>query len=194
MKKIFLVMISCFYVVGLAQASSWKIDPDHSAARFTIKHMMISNVHGSFSEVNGAAVFDENDPRNFLLSITIGVNSIDTGVTKRDDHLRSADFFEAARYPVMHFVSKQLAPAEAGSFLLTGELTIHGVTKEVQVKLTGPTPAVKDPWGNFRKGALLTGEINRQEFGIVYNQVLDNGGLLIGDVANVSVELEFIKE
>lgn len=195
MKKIFLLLLLGFlFSAGFAQAASWKIDPDHSAARFTIKHMTVSNVHGSFGDVTGEAVFDTEDLKKFALDITVGIDSIDTGVQKRDDHLRSADFFEVARYPVMHFVATKVVNAGEESYLVTGNLTMHGITKEVSVTLNGPTPEVKDPWGNIRKGAEITTQLNRKDFGLVYNKVLDNGGLLIGDIANVSVELEFIKK
>jgi len=194
MKKIIVVAISAvFALVTGASATTWTIDTDHSAANFSIQHMAISKVKGTFSKVSGKIEFHESGPNPFSLEITIDPVSIDTGVTKRDEHLRSPDFFDVQQYPNINFTSQKVVPSADGTYQVEGKLTMHGVSKDVTVALEGLATEVKDPWGNTRKGAQITGGINRKDFGIVYNAVLESGNLLIGEKAEVSVDLEFIK-
>lgn len=194
MKKIIVMAISAvFALVTWASATTWTIDSDHSAANFSIQHMAISKVKGTFSKVSGKIEFHESGPNPFSLEITIDPVSIDTGVTKRDEHLRSPDFFDVQQYPNINFTSQKVVPSADGTYQVEGKLTMHGVSKDVTVALEGLATEVKDPWGNTRKGAQITGGINRKDFGIVYNAVLESGNLLIGEKAEVSVDLEFIK-
>lgn len=195
MKKITVVTISIvFAMVSWASASSWKIDTDHSAANFSIQHMAISKVKGSFGKIDGKLEFHESGPNPFSLELAIDPVSVDTGVAKRDDHLRSADFFDVKQYPAIKFVSEKVASTGEGAYQVEGTLAMHGMSKKITVLLEGLGVEEKDPWGNVRRGAQITGGINRKDFGIVYNAVLESGNLLIGEVVNVNVDLEFIKK
>lgn len=194
MKQIIVAAISMVFALATgASATVWKIDTDHSSANFAIQHMAISKVKGSFDKISGQVEFHESGPNPFSLEITIDPVSIDTGVTKRDEHLKSADFFDVKQYPSISFISENVTPTKNGKFLVEGTLTMHGVKKSIKVELEGLDREEKDPWGNIRKGAQITGGINRKDFGIVYNAVLESGNLLIGDMADIHVDLEFIK-
>ena len=138
--------------------------------------------------------FHESASNPFSLKIKIDPASVDTGVTKRDDHLRSVDVFDIKQYQSINFISKKVVPTENGKYQVEGTLTMHGVSKDISIDLEGLGIEVKDPWGNLRKGAQGTADINRKDFGIVYNSVLESGNLLIGETADVSVDLQFIKK
>lgn len=195
MKKLLILTMSAFLTMATgAFGATWSIDTDHSAANFSIKHMAIAKVKGGFAAVTGGLAFNEDGTTPSTLEITIDPASIDTGVTKRDNHLKSADFFDVEKYPTIHFVSTEIRPAGDNNYELTGTLTMHGVSNSVTVNLEGLGGEVKDPWGNIRKGAQITGKINRKDFGIVYNAVLEGGNLLIGEKADISVDLEFIRQ
>jgi len=191
-----LLVFSLCACLGAAPASadSWRVDPDHSAAHFAVRHLGISEVRGFFSDIVGTAVFGE--PGNLLqsLELTIGADSIETGIKKRDNHLRSHDFFDAYTFPAITFHSKKITASTPGKLQLTGDLTMHGVTREITVDLAGPTPPLQDPWGNTRRGARLTARLNRTNFGLTYNTVLEGGRLLVGEVVEVGVDLEFIRQ
>lgn len=194
MKKIiFTVVTLLFAMISHASAAGWNIDTDHSAANFSIQHMAISKVKGTFDQVSGKLEFHESGPNPFSLEILIDPQSVDTGVEKRDAHLRSEDFFDVKKYPAINFTSKKVVPTGTGTYEVEGELTMHGVSKIITIGLEGLEQQVKDPWGNVRKGAQITADINRKDFGIVYNAVLESGNLLIGETAQVSVDLEFIR-
>lgn len=177
-----------------ANADSWRVDPDHSAAHFAVPHMGIVEVRGFFSDIAGTAVFGAADNLLQSLELNIAADSIETGVKKRDNHLRSHDFFDAYTFPTLTFKSKKIIPAGPGKLQLIGDLTMHGVTREVTVKLAGPTPSLQDPWGNSRRGARLTAQLNRTDFGLTYNAMLEGGRPLIGETVEVSVDLEFIRQ
>ncbi|SHO49489.1 YceI family protein [Desulfopila aestuarii] len=195
MKKLIVLAASIVMAfVTEASASTWTIDTDHSTANFSIQHMAISKVKGDFENVSGKIEFLESGPNPFSLEIAIDPETIDTGVEKRDAHLKSADFFDVKTYPSIKFISTKVIPAGKGNFQVEGTLTMHGVSKDITVALEGLSSEQKDPWGNVRKGAQITGEINRKDFGIVYNAVLESGNLLIGEKADISVDLEFIKK
>lgn len=195
MKKITLAAITIlFAMASFASASNWKVDTDHSSANFSIKHMAISKVKGSFDKISGTLELHESGPNPFTLELTIDPASIDTGVSKRDDHLKSADFFDVNTYPTMSFVSEKVVATGNGNYQVEGALTMHGVIKKITVSVEGLSGEVKDPWGNTRKGGQVTGIINRKDFGLEYNAVLESGSLLIGEIADVSVDLEFIKK
>ncbi len=175
-----------------ASAREWLIDIDHSAAHFTIRHMTIAMVRGHFAELTGTAVFDEQSGKMTDMQIIIGVESVDTGVAKRDEHLRSADFFEVDKYPVMIFIAKKIEPGEKDPCKIVGDLTIKGITKEVVADLHGPTETIKDPWGNLRKGGQITATIDRTDFGITYNNTLPNGGVTIGNTVEIVTDFEIV--
>lgn len=176
-----------------AVASSWKIDPDHSNVGFKVRHLMVSNVKGSFEKHNGVVEIDDKDITRSKVNVTIDTASVNTNVAKRDEHLRSADFFDAAKYPTMNFTSKKVSKAGNGKLKVTGDLTLHGVTREVVLKVEGPAKESKDPWGNLRTGAVASTKINRKDFGLLYNSVLETGGVAIGDEVEINLEIELIK-
>ena len=195
MKKIIVAAISIVLVMATgAFASSWKIDTDHSSANFSIQHMAISKVKGTFDNVSGTIEFHESGPNPFSLEINIDPVTINTGVPKRDAHLKSPDFFDVKQYPNINFVSEKIVATANGNYEVEGLLTMHGVSRSIKIELNGLIQEVKDPWGNVRKGAQITGDVNRKDFGIVYNAILESGNLLIGETANVNVDLEFIKD
>jgi|SRR5271165_1062022 len=173
--------------------ATYQIDPAHSSAHFTVRHMMISNVRGSFSKVTGSVVYDPDSPAATTVEADIDVNSINTGEPARDAHLKSADFLDVEKYPTMVFKSKKVEAAGDGEWKVTGDLTIHGVTKETVLKVDGPTPENKDPYGNVRIGASASTKLRRGEFGLKWNAVLETGGLLVGDELKIELDLSLIK-
>ena len=177
-----------------AFASTWNIDPDHSNVGFKVRHLMVSNVKGSFDKHTGIVEINDKDITKSKVEVSIDTNSINTNVKKRDDHLRSADFFDVAKYPTMTFVSKKVAKSGKDKLKVTGDLTLHGVTKEVVLDVEGPSKESKDPWGNFRKGATATTKINRKDFGLVWNAALETGGVAVGDEITITLEIEMIKK
>jgi len=172
--------------------STYTIDPSHSSASFSIKHMMIAKVHGGFEKISGKLVFDKANPAKSAVDVTIDANSIDTREDARDKHLRSPDFFDVEKYPTITFKSTRVE-GELGSLRVIGELTIHGVTKSVTLEVEGPTDEIKDPWGNVKVGASATTKIKRKDFGLTWNAALEAGGLLVGDDVNISLEIQFVK-
>jgi polyisoprenoid-binding protein YceI len=179
---------------SLACAATYAIDPDHSSIQFKVKHLMVSNVKGSFGKINGTVDIDDKDVTKSKTSVTIDTASIDTGVAKRDEHLRSADFFEVDKFPTMSFVSKKVLQGGKGHLMVTGDLTIRGVTKSVILDVEGPTAEIKDPWGGIRRGATATTKINRKDFGLTWNKALETGGVVVGDEVNILLEVELIKK
>lgn len=177
-----------------ASASTWSIDPDHSTVGFKVKHMMVSNVYGKFEKHAGVIELDDKDITKSKVQVTIDTNSVNTNVQKRDEHLRSADFFDVAKHPTMTFVSKKVAKAGKDRLKVTGDLTLHGVTKQVVLDVEGPTKESKDPWGNIRKGVTATTKINRKDFGLVWNGVLETGGVAVGDEVTITLEIEAIRK
>ncbi len=172
---------------------TWEIDPAHSNAQFSVRHMMISNVKGEFSKVGGQVRFDPTQPENFSAEASIDVSTINTREHDRDNHLKSPDFFHVEEYPTITFKSKRAEKSSDG-LKLTGDLTIHGVTREVTLDVEGPTPPTKDPWGNTRVGASATTKINRKDFGLTWNQALETGGILVGDEIKITVDVELIAQ
>lgn len=172
-----------------AAAQAWKVDPDHSAAHFSIRHMMIAQVRGMFPAVSGTIEFDKDKPAAF--DIAIDVNSIDTGVDARDTHLKSGDFFDAERHPSMAFKSTRVESGENG-LSVAGILTIKGVSRDVDLTVTGLDDPRVDPWGNTRRGATALFSIDRRDFGMDWNAPLDGGGFMIGDTVHIAVDLEAI--
>ncbi len=176
-----------------ASASTWNIDPEHSNIQFKVSHLGLVDVKGTFNKYQGTVNLDEKNLAKSSVNLTIDTASIATGVEKRDEHLRSPDFFDVAKYPSITFVSKKVTAPGKGKLKVTGDLTIYGVTKEVVLDVTGPTKELKDPWGNIRRGVSATTTINRTDFGLTYNKILDNGILVIGNKVTISLEVELIK-
>jgi polyisoprenoid-binding protein YceI len=167
-----------------AQASTWQIDPNHSSAQFSVKHLGVSTVRGAFMKVSGSAKYDPSDPSKDTLEATIDASSVDTRVTMRDNDLRSPNFLDVEKFPTITFHSKQAKAAGAGKLQITGDLTIHGVTKEVVLDVDGPSAPIKDPWGNMRIGASASTKINRHDFGV-------NGAPgAVGDELTITIDAE----
>jgi len=175
-----------------AFAQSYTIDGAHSKAQFSVRHMMVSNVRGEFTRMKGAIEYDEKNPAALRIDATIEVASINTGEPKRDEHLKSPDFFDAAKYPTITFRSKS-ARKTAGGLSVTGDLTMHGVTKEVVLQVEGPSPEVRDPWGNLRRGATATTKINRKDFGLTWNAALETGGVMVGEEVTITIDVEAMR-
>lgn len=195
MKKLLVVMTTVIALAAplLAQAATWNIDPDHSNVGFKVRHLMVSNVKGNFEKFTGTVDINEKDITKSKIDVSIDTASINTNVQKRDEHLRSADFFEVTKYPAMTFVSKKVAKAGKGKLKVTGDLTLHGITKEVVLDVEGPAKESKDPWGNMRSGAVASTKINRKDFGLTWNKALETGGVVVGEEVTINLEVEMIK-
>ena len=177
----------------LAQTSNWNIDPNHSTAQFTVRHMAISNVTGNFTKVTGTVVLNEKDITQSQVSATIDASSVDTRVAPRDADLRSPNFFDIQKYPTIEFKSKRVAN-NGGKLQMIGDLTMHGTTREVTLDLDGPTPEITDSWGNGRRGFSATTTINRKDFGLVWNNMLKTGEAVVGDNVKIQIDVEMVKK
>lgn len=175
-------------------ATIWRLDPAHSSAEFKVKHMMISNVKGSFSGLSGDLTLHEPDHSLTRIDASIDIATVSTGDAQRDGHLKSADFFDAEKFPAMSFKSTKVLPLGPGEFAVTGDLTIHGVTKGVTFQVEGVGRPAKDPWGNSRIGLSATLKINRRDFGLGWNAALEAGGFLVGEEVSISLEVQFIQQ
>jgi len=171
-----------------AATSTWQIDPAHSSAQFAVKHLMISTVRGAFTSVKGSLQFDDKDITKSTVDVTIDVNSVDTRVPDRDKDLKSDHFFDADHFPTITFKSKRVEQVAPGKLKVTGDLTIHGITKEVVLDVDGPTAPVKDPWGNQRIGVSANSKVTRQDFGITY------GPGMIGDEISITIDAELTQK
>jgi polyisoprenoid-binding protein YceI len=180
-------------ITAHAQTSTWKIDAAHSEADFTVKHMGISNVHGRFGGVNGTLTLDEKDLSKSSVNATIDTTTVDTGTPQRDTHLKSADFFDVTKYPTMTFVSKKLTE-EGGQKKLTGDLTLHGVTKSVTLDLEGPSKEQAGMRGEVRRAFSATTTIHRPDFGLTWNGSLKSGDAVVSDDVKVELDIEVIKQ
>jgi polyisoprenoid-binding protein YceI len=177
-----------------AATTTWQLDPMHSAAQFSVRHLAISTVRGAFSNVKGTVILDDKDSSKSSVDVTIDVSTVDTRVPDRDKDLRSDRFFDAANYPTMAFKSTKVEQVAPGKLKVTGDLTIRGVTKEVVLDVDGPTAAVKDPWGNQRAAATATTKVNRQDFGVKWNATMDNGGVVVGDDVAITIDVEMVQK
>ena len=175
------------------KATTWNIDPVHSSVSFSIKHMMIAKVHGGFEKVSGSLIFDADKLSQSKIDVTIDAASINTREPQRDTHLKSADFFDVEEYPTLTFKSKRFEGA-AGEFKIVGDLSIHGVTKEVILDVEGPSVELKDPYGNIKIGASATTKIKRKDFGLTWNAALEAGGVLVGDDVSITLDIQFVKQ
>jgi len=176
-----------------ASASTWKIDPLHTTFQFSVRHMMVSNVKGVFHKFSGEFEIDDKDLTKTKAFASIDAASIDTGIEKRDEDLRSANFFDVAKYPTISFVSKKVEKTGSG-YKMIGDLTMHGVTREVVLDMEGLDTIIKDPMGVMRRGATFITKINRRDFGLTYNKLLETGGLVVGDEVKINVEVELIRK
>ncbi len=176
-----------------AQTSTWNIDTAHSAAQFTVRHMGISNVNGNFTKTSGTVQLDEKDITKSSVEATIDVASIDTRVADRDNDLKSDHFFDVAKFPTMTFKSKKVTK-NGDKLSLTGDLTMHGVTREVTLESDGLTAAVNDPKGNTRRGFSAATKVNRQDFGVKWQGTLPGGELVVADEVKISLDVELVKK
>ncbi|HEY1501525.1 MAG TPA: YceI family protein [Acidobacteriaceae bacterium] len=177
----------------VTSTTTWTVDPVHSIAEFRVRHLMISNVRGQFTGVTGKLSYDPSDLSKSTIEASIDVTTIDTRDPQRDTHLKSPDFFDAEKFPTMTFSSSRVTRRADGSSLVSGPLTIHGVTKEVDFTVEGPTPPVKDPWGNTRVGVHASTKINRADFGLTFNAAMETGGVMVGEEVQITLELEFVQ-
>ena len=176
-----------------AAVTTWNIDPVHSVAEFKVKHMMISNVKGQFTSVKGVLVLDETDLTKSHVEASIEAASITTRDAQRDTHLKSADFLDVEKFPTLSFKSTRISRTGAGELAVAGDLTIHGVTRNIIFTVEGPTPPAKDPWGNTRLGLSATTKISRKDFGLNWNATLETGGILVGDEVTITFDVQFVK-
>ena len=189
-----LLIVVALGLPSLARAATWNLDPAHTSVQFSVRHLMVSTVRGAFAKVTGTAQVDEKDLTRTKIQATIDAASIDTRVEKRDAHLKSPDFLDVAKYPTITFVSKKIEQVDPGHFKVTGDLTLHGVTREVSLNVEGPTPEIKDPQGEVRAGAQATTKINRKDFGVTWNLALEAGGVAVSDEVTITIDVEATKE
>ena len=173
--------------------TTWNIDPVHSNAQFKVKHMMISNVKGEFNTVTGTLKLDGDDITNSGIEASIDATTIDTRDAQRDAHLKSGDFFDVEKFPALTFKSTRVSKRRHGELTVAGDLSIHGVTRNVVFEVEGPSAPTKDPWGNTRIGLSAATRINRKDFGLTWNTALETGGILVGDEVNITLDVEFVK-
>jgi len=188
-----LAALALLTIPSLAFASTWNIDSDHSSIGFKVRHLMVSNVKGTFGKVQGVVNVDDEDVTKSQVNVTIDTTSIDTGVAKRDTHLRSPEFLDVAKFPTMTFASTKVEKHGMNGLKVTGNLTLHGVTRAVVLDVEGPSGQSKDPWGNYRRGASANTTINRKDFGLTWNKALETGGVVVGDEVNINLEVEMVK-
>lgn len=196
LRRCLVLLILVLPVRAAAQTVTWTIDPEHSAAAFTVRHMLVANVKGEFDGPTGTVSYDSKHIAETLkVDATIKVTTVNTRNAARDNDLRGDQFFAVAKYPVMTFKSKRAVAGAAGHFMVTGDLTLRGVTKEVVLDVEGPTPEVRDLWKQSRVGATMTTVVSRRAFGLLYNELLEAGGAVVGDEVRVTIDLEiFHKE
>lgn len=190
------LIVSTFAVAALVlptsgQASTWEIDPAHTSAGFAIRHLMVSTVRGDFRKVSGKVNLDEQDVTKSTVEAMIDVASVNTGIAKRDDHLKSPDFFDVAKHPTMTFKSKKIQKGSGdGNYKITGDLTLHGVTKEVVLDFEGTLKPIKSPQGKTIIGGMASTKINRKDFGLTWNAALETGGVAVGEEVTITIDTE----
>ena len=186
-------LILALSVPAGAFAATWSIDGAHTDASFSVRHMMVSNVKGRFDKVEGTVEIDDKDITKSKVSVTIDTKSVYTDNEKRDEHLRGPDFFDVEKFPTITFESTKVAKSKGG-LKVTGNLTIHGVTKSVVLDVEGPSKAIKDPWGMNRRGLSASTKINRKDFGLTWNNVLEAGGVAVGDEVKITIDAEMVNK
>ncbi len=197
MRRLFIVVFITSFLIGASAfgaTSVWQIDPVHTTPQFAVRHLMVSTVRGEFGKTSGTFTLDEQDITKSTLEATIDAASINTRVEKRDADLKSPNFFDVEKYPTLTFKSKKFETVGEGKFKVTGDLTIHGVTKEVVLNVEGTTKPFKDPGGKMRIGGMATTRINRKDFGLTYNKVLESGGLIVGDEVDITIDAELTQQ
>lgn len=177
-------------VPAAAAVRNYDIDPAHSSVTFKVRHMMVANVRGELGQITGRVVLDERDITRSSVVATIDASTINTREAKRDEHLRSADFLDVAGHPFITFKSTQVRAGKGGALFVTGDLTIRGTTREVTLDVETPSPEVRDPWGNVKRGISARARINRKDFGVTWNVALEAGGILVGDEISINLEVE----
>jgi polyisoprenoid-binding protein YceI len=185
---VWIAVASCSF----AEVATWRIDPAHSLAHFSVRHLMVSNVRGSFGGISGTVEMDPKDLAKARVEAEVNVANVDTREPKRDADLRSPNFFDVEKYPKMTFRSKRVETA-GGKLKVIGDLTMHGVTKEVSFDVDGPSPEMKTPMGT-RVGASATAKVNRKEFGLNWNKLLEGGGAVVGDEVAITLDLELVRQ
>ncbi len=193
-RVMFLIAAAVAATAGSVQASVWQIDPAHSSAQFAVRHLMVSTVRGTLGKVTGTVKLDDTDLTQSSVDASVDATTIDTREPKRDAHLKSPDFFDVAAYPVITFKSKQVKKIDEGTFRVVGDLTLHGVTKEVALNVNGSPQPSKDPAGNVKVGGVATTRLNRKDFNISWNKSLDGGGVVVGDDVDVTIDVELIRQ
>ena len=196
MRRIAIIMVWAFSLAlpAAVPAGTWELDTAHTGVHFKVRHLMVSYVRGDFEKISGRIVYDEKDISRSSADITIGAASINTRVAKRDDHLRSPDFLDAAKYPVITFKSKRVEKAGDGRLKMTGDLTIRGVTREVVLDVQGPAPPIKDLEGKTRVGGSASTKIDRKDFGLTWNKAIESGGVVVGDEVEITIDVEVVKD
>jgi polyisoprenoid-binding protein YceI len=182
----FLTTILFLAISAAAQVQTWQIDPNHTAAQFSVRHMGISTVRGAFTKVSGTAQYDPADLSKTSIDATIDASSVDTRVSMRDNDLRSANYFDVEKYPSITFKSKSVQAAGAGKLKIVGDLTIHGVTKEVTLDVDGPSAPVTDPKGNAHVGASASTKVNRKDFGV------GGSSNMVGEDITITIDVELL--
>jgi polyisoprenoid-binding protein YceI len=192
MKRTLAALVLFAPLVALGAPTRWNIDPAHTQSNFTIRHLVISNVRGEFKNTTGAVAIDDQDPSKSVVDAVIDATTIHTREDKRDAHLKSADFFDVEKYPKITFKSSKVEKAGDG-YKVAGELTLHGVTKPVVLDVSALTPEIKDPWGNTRRGVSARTTVNRKDFGLNWNKMIE-AGPVVGDEVKIEIEAELIKQ
>ncbi len=185
-----LFLIAPLAAPGTASAADWSIDASHSNVGFKVRHMMVSWTRGSFGKVDGRVAYEPGKAESLAVDVTIDVASVDTENEKRDEHLRSPDFFDVANHPTMTFKSSKATAEKDGSIALVGTLTLKGVSKEVTLSVDPISDVMTDPWGNTKVGTSATIRIDRKDFGLTWNKTLDGGGVVVGDEVRISIDVE----
>lgn len=194
MPKIILpiIMMIVLLIPSVSRAITWKSDPSHASVQFALSHLMVSTVRGTFDKFDVSAVINETNPSESSVEVVIEAASVNTHNEKRDEHLRGPDFFDVQKHSTITFMSKIVRPAGDAVFRVTGDLTIMGVTKEVVLEVSGSPKPIIDPWGGQRLGGSATTVINRTDYGLKYNSVLDSGGVTIGEEVKITIDIELV--
>jgi len=192
MTRIAALAVAIAPALAFGQTATWNVDPSHSRAGFSVKHLVISDVKGEFSKLSGKVQLDDADLSRSSVEVTIEAASVDTREEKRDAHLKSADFFDAAKYPTIIFKSTKVVAGKDGALTITGDLTLRGVTKPVTLE-GSITKAITDPWGLTRRGASFTGKLDRKEWGVSWSKVTDVGAV-VGDEVKLDIQAEIVKD
>ena len=177
---------------AIADTTEWVLDGSHSRVGFSVSHLVVSSVSGRFKQVSGKVALDEANLVKSQVDISIKVDSIDTDEPKRDEHLKSPDFFDAKKFPTIAFKSNKIAKASGNKYKLTGDLTLHGVSKPITLDAVMSEP-IKNPWGKMVRGVKLTGKLNRVEYGLKWNKALETGGVVVGEEVTLDIQIELNK-